>query len=175
MARSEGRLERSDSKNNIPHIHITNNPSCARFAHRRKTGLLVTDTKKIAWHYFRTFFFIDLIASFPFGLVLDNSAKTLNKGGKVMRLPRLIKFLRLMRLLKLVRVIRLRQFVSRFEHDFSIHHGISRMVKIIFVVFLVTHLVGCLWFMIGRTGGEGEIDGGWQWRYQMPNHSLEVR
>ena len=141
--------------------------------HDKNSGILVTSNRKIAIHYIKTFFFMDLMASFPFGLVLDGSAKTLNKGGKVMRLPRLIKFLRLIRLLKLLRVVRLRQFVSRVEHDFSIHHGVSRMLKIIFTVLLVTHLVGCLWYMIGRTGGEGDIDGGWQWRYQMTNHTLE--
>ena len=132
--------------------------------HDPSSGVLVTSHRKIALHYIKTYFIIDLMASFPFGLVLDGSAKTLNKSGKVMRLPRLIKFLRLMRLLKLLRVVRLRQFVSRVETDFSIHHGISRMLKIIFTVLLVTHLVGCLWYMIGRTGGEGDINGGWQWR-----------
>ena len=140
-----------------------------------KTGSLVVDRKRIAIHYVKTYFFIDLIATIPFGLILPQggNAKALNKGGKVMRLPKLVKFLRLFRLVKLARIYRLRQLINRIQAEYNIHYGLGRMFKIVFMVMLVTHLVGCLWYMIGRTGGEDEIDGGWMWRYGLSNHTIE--
>jgi len=130
-----------------------------------KTGKLIVEPKKIAKKYLKTYFFIDLLATFPFGLVLNNSAKTLNKTGKLARLPRLVKFLRLMRMLKLMRIYKLTQFITKVEHDFNIHHGVTKMVKIISVVVMVTHTVGCFWYFTGLMGGEDRIEGGWQYRY----------
>ncbi|GMH59532.1 hypothetical protein TrST_g11508 [Triparma strigata] len=139
----------------------------------KKTGQLVVSRRKIAINYAKGYLSIDVVASFPFQLLTSNGGHALSKGGKVLRLPKLIKFLRLFRLLKLMRVYRLRQLMTRLQAEYNIHHGFSRMMKIVLMVLLVTHLVGCLWYMIGRTGGDDPIDGGWMWRYQLSNHTIE--
>ena len=60
-----------------------------------QTQRLVVDPKKIARNYLKGFFFVDIIATFLFGLVLSNPAIGLtNKVGKFGRLPKLLKFLR---------------------------------------------------------------------------------
>jgi hypothetical protein len=84
-----------------------------------------------------------------------------------------------------MRVYRLQVFLQKLESEFSIHHGLSKMAKIIFMVMLVTHVVGCMWYMVGRTGGDGceydsetglkvdedvcedALNAGWQWRYNL--------
>ncbi|GMH71165.1 hypothetical protein TL16_g05580 [Triparma laevis f. inornata] len=141
----------------------------------KKTGELIVSRRKIAIYYCKGYFIIDLVASFPFQILTDGGGQALSKSGKVLRLPKLIKFLRLFRLLKLMRIYRLRQLMTRLQAEYNIHHGFSRMIKIVLMVLLVTHLVGCLWFMIGRTGGDDPIDGGWMWRYQLPNHTIEAQ
>lgn len=40
-------------------------------------------------------------------------------------------------------------------------------MKITLMIMLVTHVVGCFWFLIGLTGGEGELNGGWVFRYYL--------
>ena len=140
-----------------------------------ESGLLIEDRKEIAVNYLKTYFFVDFIACLPFGLMFGGSARTLNKAGKVMKLGMLIKVLRPMRLLKLLNFTRLTETISTIENNFSIHQGFSRMLKIIFVVLLVTHMVGCLWYLIGRSGGPDLIDGGWMWRYHMTDHTLEAQ
>lgn len=126
----------------------------------KKTGELIVSRRKIAIYYCKGYFIIDLVASFPFQILTGGGGQALSKSGKVLRLPKLIKFLRLFRLLKLMRIYRLRQLMTRLQAEYNIHHGFSRMIKIVLMVLLVTHLVGCLWFMIGRTGGDDPIDGG---------------
>ena len=127
-----------------------------------KTKRIVVDPKKIARNYLKGFFFVDVIATFPFGLVLSHPAIGLtNKVGKFGRLPKLLKFLRAAKLLKLMR---LQQFISRLETEYNIHHGVARMVKVISLVFLVTHVVACFFYLIGLSGGNDDEDGGWIYR-----------
>lgn len=41
------------------------------------------------------------------------------------------------------------------------------MIKIIMLILLVTHLVGCFWFLIGLSGGGDDLNGGWVYRYYL--------
>ena len=53
--------------------------------------------------------------------------------------------------------IKLHDFILRLEVEHNIHQGLSRLVKITLMIMLVTHVVGCFWFLIGLTGGEGDL------------------
>ncbi|KAL9191234.1 hypothetical protein ACHAXT_000940 [Thalassiosira profunda] len=133
-----------------------------------ETSVIVSSPKAIALRYLKGFFFVDLIATIPFGYILTQSPIAIaGKLGKLGRLPKLVRFARAARLLKLLRVYKLNDLISRVEIAFGIHHGVSRMVKIVMLIMLVTHLVGCFWFLIGLTGGSGELNGGWVFRYYL--------
>ena len=41
------------------------------------------------------------------------------------------------------------------------------MIKIVMLIMLVTHLVGCFWFLIGLSGGEAALNGGWVFRFHL--------
>jgi len=132
-------------------------------------GILIIHPKLIAFKYIKGFFLIDLLATIPFGYILTQSPIAIaNKLGKLGRLPKMIRFIRAARLLKLLRVYKLREFIMRLEIEYNVHHGISRMIKIVMLIMLVTHLVGCFWFLIGLTGGDGtDLNGGWVYRYYL--------
>ena len=51
-----------------------------------------------------------------------------------------------------MRVYRLQKFIRDIEHNYNVHHGVSRMFNIIIVVLLATHLVGCVWYFLGIQG-----------------------
>ena len=137
----------------------------------RSSDTLVTNPKQIVLHYLRGYFFIDLIATIPFGYILTSTSFAVaNKLGKLGRLPKLIKFVRAARLLKLLRVYRLYDFIVQLEVEYNIHHGYSRMIKIVTLILLVTHMVGCFWFLIGISGGGADVDSlkqGWVYRYHL--------
>ncbi len=110
----------------------------------RTTDVIVTSPKLIAMRYLRGFFLIDLLATIPFGYILTQSPIAIaNKLGKLGRLPKLVRFARAARLLKLLRVYKLHEFIMRLEIEYNVHHGISRLIKIVVMILLVTHLVGC--------------------------------
>jgi hypothetical protein len=122
-------------------------------AYSDENGTLVTHPKMIAWKYIKGFFAIDLVATIPFGYLLDQSPMAIAAIiGKLGRLPKMIKFVRAARLLKLLRVYKLQEFIMRFQVQYNVHHGISRMIKIVLTIMLVTHLVGCFWYV--SWGGE---------------------
>lgn len=66
--------------------------------------VLVDTRKEIAFHYIRTWFFIDFVAILPFNLIFQTSDfGALARLAKVPRLYRLIRMFRMFRMLKLAR------------------------------------------------------------------------
>ncbi len=143
--------------------------------HDPKNNQIVTSPKKIAIRYLKGYFFLDLIATIPFGYILSEDVAFANKIGKLGRLPKMIKFLRAIRLLKLLRMYKLQKLITKMEVEYNIHHGIPRMMKIVTMVLLVTHLVGCFWYLVGVTGGEDDLDGGWIYRFSFQEKPKEAK
>ena len=155
---------------------------CLNFVttYRSKMDILITSPMQIALHYIKGYFCIDLLATIPFGYILTSSSLGVaNKLGKLGRLPKLIKFVRAARLLKLLRVYRLHEFIVKLEVEYNIHHGYSRMIKIVTLILLVTHMVGCFWFLIGITGGGDDntdsLNQGWVYRYHLDSSPRYVQ
>ena len=142
----------------------------------KSSNALITKPSKIAVHYMKGSLLIDLVATLPFKYILtDSSFVGANNISKLGKLPKFIKFLRVMRLLKLLRVYKLQKFILRLEVSYNIHHGISRMIKIIIMVLMATHLVGCFWCLVGSSSGSNESDGGWVSRYSYEEKSTGIR
>ena len=99
----------------------------------------------------RGFFFLDVLATFPFELVIASmqASSGLNHASKLTKIPKLMKIVKMTRFLKLLRVYRLSQFIREVEINYNIHDGVSRLINIVAVILFVTHLVGCLWHAIG--------------------------
>ncbi len=137
----------------------------------------------IVKHYLRTYFIIDLIATVPIDkileLILDDSpVHGLNKAGKLSKLPRLMKILRITKLLKVLRLYRFKKWIRDIQLNYSIHHGLTRLLNIVLVVLGATHIVACLWHAIGVKmdveGAQGCQDGfeeGWVCREDMVDKS----
>lgn len=133
------------------------------------TSLMVTSPKLIAKKYIKSYFFVDLIATLPLGYILTHSSSTAIKIGKLGRLPKLVKFVRGLRMLKLLRVYKLQKFIMRLEGEYNIHHGVSRLIKIVVTILVVTHMAGCFWYLIGSE------EDGWVQRYGMVTSPRNVQ
>ena len=81
----------------------------------QKTGLIVTEPKKIAFHYvFQDKFVVDLLASIPFDLFLSGVAS----GNKTtFRMIGLLKLIRLLRLGRLIRFMQLNDSSTLNENE----------------------------------------------------------
>ena len=126
-------------------------------AQKLPDGTLVKKFDEIAISYIKTWFILDVIATFPFYLI---GSETLDRIAPIVRIPRLLKMLRLVRLVKLVRAYRLKKFFEKVEYSPKIHQGFIRIFKLLLLVVCFAHFSACLWFFIGDLSEESE---GFSW------------
>jgi hypothetical protein len=107
------------------------------FTSYRFQGIEVTNQKEIKRNYLRTFFPIDVIANFPFDLIviLIGDLSVVNVS--------LVLFLRLLRLLRVVRLLKIFQQWSEKSWTNS---GYLRIQKFLIIILLAIHWIACLWF-----------------------------
>ena len=64
-------------------------------------GILITKRKEIAKYYLKGFFWLDILSSFPYDWLPENST---NKNKSIIEILRLLKFFRVLKLLRLARI-----------------------------------------------------------------------
>jgi len=126
-----------------------------------RDGILVMDKRKARSKYLRTWFPIDVIASFPFDYIGDLATIDSDDG-----IPPAVK---LPSMLKLLRILRLGKKIDRLSSS-----KMFRIGQFTFMLLFAAHWYACLWFWVGGTAepapGEG-IDPaagmhGTSWVYQ---------
>ncbi|QDZ21190.1 ion transport protein [Chloropicon primus] len=100
---------------------------------------LVLSQPAAAYHYARTWFFFDTIASLPvdFMLLLQVSPKVL----LYMRFPRMLRLLRLPRLFR---------YMKRWEEYIGLKPQVLRLCKTIFLLFVFAHFSACIQFFAAQ-------------------------
>jgi hypothetical protein len=98
---------------------------------------LVMDSWRIVRRYLAFWFWIDLASVFPFTLVLALALpKNDRNEGSSTRLARLVRLTRLPRLLRIFKFVRM-------PPAFSFDPNVYRLVRLLFSLFIVVHLVAC--------------------------------
>jgi CRP-like cAMP-binding protein len=100
---------------------------------------LITDKKKIAARYMKSWFFWDLIATIPFALMFS--------GVSGLVISRLFKLFRLTRLFKLFTSNRTLRRINEINNN--INPSVVRMVLMVFWIMIASHLVSCAWIAMG--------------------------
>jgi CRP-like cAMP-binding protein len=147
-------------------------------AYEENDGSIVTAHRRIAWKYLRTWFFIDLIAVFPFELLeRDSSEDSVSSSGgykhllRLIRLPRLYRIIRIVRLLKFARKNRENELLEKLQDLFQLNTGFVRSLTFVVTLLTVVHIAGCLWFMLARL--EGFLPDSWITRSQLLDRSTD--
>ena len=136
------------------------------------TGNIVTNNKKMALRYLRTWFILDLVASFPFDWCASGVSfyrrrageSGGNEGGSFAALAALLRLLKLLKLLRLLRLARLLKLLRGLEDE--ILHAVNaqtlRLLVIVLVVILIAHWNGCAQFTIASLDREYDnVTGAW--------------
>jgi hypothetical protein len=126
--------------------------------------------KPILINYLKGWFFLDLIACFPFQL-LDligfGQGGQYNTMRKLVRLPRLARIFRVMRVFKLITMIKNNKTVQNFLEKLSMNPGIMRLITTLIFVSILVHVYACLWFLQSKWS-EHDPDT-WVFRYDYVN------
>jgi len=98
---------------------------------------------KIAKHYLRTWFFIDLVSILPFDLL-----RFIQSEEKPLSLT-IVKMVRLLRMLKMLRMLKVSRIYQRLELSFVQLHSyqVFDLYKFMICLVLISHWLACLWAM----------------------------
>ena len=116
-------------------------------------GQLVTNGRRIADHYIRDSFFIDLIGSFPFNLIVEWSAQ--EDADPSSRLNRQLRMLRIIKLNRLLRLSKLSKYLKYLEVIIEFNPSVTRALYLILLMICCCHWMGCAWWLVT----EFELDG----------------
>jgi hypothetical protein len=122
-----------------------------------KNGRPIYDLKEIARNYFRTWFVIDFLSGVPMSIIMVIMERTTNKNISVSSVlsTKFIKFFRLITLVKLVsvgKIFKLTQrnkFVEKACSVITVDQDVSSLLKNLFSMIVLIHIVGCVWAIGG--------------------------
>ncbi|XP_071964484.1 potassium/sodium hyperpolarization-activated cyclic nucleotide-gated channel 2-like [Antedon mediterranea] len=112
--------------------------------------LVILDPKKIAKHYLKSWFFLDLVSSLPMDyiiLLMGGGNESIYKASRALRFLRMAKLLSLLRLLRLSRLVR---FIRHWEQTFNIAGAVIRIFNLVCMMVLISHWNGCLQFLVPK-------------------------
>lgn len=119
-------------------------------------GNLIMNRKEIIKDYLKFWFWLDVIASMPYGWFIgpaiggDSSANAY-KAPKVLRLIRIFRFLKVLRLVRLAKLKRILMKIEDYIASNTLAHFFV-FGKLLTLVFFIAHWTACLWFFIGDQG-----------------------
>jgi uncharacterized protein YaiE (UPF0345 family) len=115
---------------------------------------MVIDRREIARSYFKCWFWLDLVSTVPFDLLLlaiEGQSNSQNLSS-----IKLIRVLRLARLSKLNRMTKTVAFKD-FLDSLSISSSILGVTALMLRIFLLAHVIACFWFYITTNDVTGVI------------------
>lgn len=107
----------------------------------------ILDRRKIARHYLRGWFFLDLISILPYdiaGLFLQSSG---------MKQLKVLRTIRLFRLLKILRVLRASRMLKRWENRISMPFAHQALARFLVIIIFISHWMACVWGLVGSVLG----------------------
>lgn len=120
-----------------------------------RKGYLVMKRKEIIFNYLKTWFLIDLLASFPYSWVIEFGSDTdLDSNSFLVKTPqllRLLKMVRFLRFLRLLRVLKLKKLLYKFEEIIMSDtlNAILGFLKVIIVILFIAHWIACIFYAVG--------------------------
>ncbi|XP_055007381.1 LOW QUALITY PROTEIN: potassium voltage-gated channel subfamily H member 2-like [Boleophthalmus pectinirostris] len=114
---------------------------------------VVSQSARIAVHYFKGWFLIDMVAAIPFDLLIYRSGEEVARGGAEGETTTLIGLLKTARLLRLVRVAR--------KLDRYSEYGAAVLFLLMCTFALIAHWLACIWYAIGNVERATSAGIGW--------------
>ena len=124
-------------------------------------GSVIMDRGKIACHYLRFWFWIDLLGSVPYEHVGELISK-LSGGTNAVDVSNLsfLRIFRLLRLLRLFKLLKLESFMEHVEIHFNTDMRPFRLVFLLLKLLYLSHILACGWYFVADLSVEAQVSGG---------------
>lgn len=110
-------------------------------AFRHNNGVLERRRWVIAERYARSRFVLDLVATVPWTRLVGHTV--LNARYRVPVAP-------MFRVLRLIWMPRLRHYLGKLATTLDVNQGFARLAYIAVLQLVITHTLGCIWYVIGK-------------------------
>lgn len=114
-------------------------------------GELVMTRKLIVKNYLKFWFWLDLLASFPYYWLSDGPFSDEPSDENLYRAPQVLRLIKLFRLLRLLRLAKLKRILMKIEDHIASNSLATLFVllRLLSVVFFIAHWTACWWYFIG--------------------------
>jgi hypothetical protein len=152
------------------------------FAFYDDKEILVTNNKKIALSYLKSWFSLDIISTFPFNYlevvdtendIAGKNSVQYNKLLRLAKIPRLYRLARLFRIMRFLRIFKQNKFAQYIIKIFKVNIGIKRIVICLSTLILVSHISACLFYFIAKMEDFGPDT--WVSRYKLYDESDGIK
>lgn len=122
-----------------------------------KKGAIVMNRHLIIKHYIKSWFFIDLISTFPYDWIINQSPydkenySSSDKGyAKAPKLLRVIKLTKFFAIFKLIKLAKVKLYLYKIEDYLNndLFDKFVTIVRILIVLFFIAHWNACTWYFI---------------------------
>ena len=119
-------------------------------------GTIEDRRRKIAAHYLKKWFIVDLISSVPFNMIdfiqqqETNDSNSFNNAMRLARLPRLYKLFRLVRVFKALGHYKEMDYMEGVQDFLQVNSRMVKLTKFLVIVCFCVHLMGCVWFFSAK-------------------------
>jgi hypothetical protein len=112
---------------------------------------IITDGRKIAFNYLRTWFLLDFFSSVPFEIVSAGFLPNLTPA-RLLKMGKIAKVLKLLRMSKMVKIFQGSELIEKLEEKSTskFHQTLGRLAWLLVVAFLLCHWMAC--FMAASEG-----------------------
>ena len=107
------------------------------------------DRKKIACIYIKFWFWIDLIVTLPYDIIIGSLNEQAQNISNLAKFVRIMKIVRLVRLLKLIKVAKDRERLHSLIHGggYAMSSAFERLIWSVVAFFLLCHVLACIWII----------------------------
>lgn len=148
LGESDGPLGLFIANRTVDLLFILDMVLCFRLMYfDRQTGHWVLSAKKIAWHYLRGWFIIDVLSVLPFYVLPWVIGDGYSPLGSAARIVRLTRFLRLARIFKTQRILD-RQLQDLLMGHLELTYSSLTLLQMVLALLIWSHWQACLWYML---------------------------
>ena len=111
---------------------------------------LVTSRSLILANYAKGWMLIDILAWFPFDLLLSNNQNGKGKFARILRLPKLYRLLRFSKLLKLLKTHFHKEVLDKIQEFLSMKNSAVKVAKSYITIIIFVHIIACFWYLSSK-------------------------
>jgi hypothetical protein len=119
-------------------------------------GVVVMKRHRIMLTYLRTWFLIDVLATFPYEYTFEfamgsEENESVQQYSQAPQLLRMLKLIRFLRILRLLRVLKLKKFLYKLDEFIvtDVLNTVMDILKLLVLIFFISHLLACTFYYVG--------------------------